>query len=288
MSRPIALMTDFGTHDIYIGAMKGVIASICPDARVLDITHHIPPHHVRAAAFNLMNVYQYFPPDAVFVVVVDPGVGSARRPIAVQVGGRTFVAPDNGILSYVLAEGDGFSAVTLDKPGYQLVEISNTFHGRDIFSPVAAHLACGAALETVGTPHEVVQRLPVPELSQTSTRMIRGEVVHIDRFGNVITSIGRLRWQHDERLRLVPALGSKIRPVPISAPGAHIRVNNHTIYAIRRAYSEALRGDVVALVGSAGFLEIAVNQGSAQDRLDISVGDLVEVHLGDIDAAIRD
>jgi hypothetical protein len=288
MGKTIALLTDFGTHDPYVGVMKGVMRGICPDCDFIDITHNIAPQHVRAAAFNLMNAYDYFPPGTIFLVVVDPGVGSIRLPVAVRTGGYTFIAPDNGVLSYVLGQQDDYEAHVLENPAMRLESVSHTFHGRDIFSPAAAHLAAGADLASVGPAHTDLVRLPLPELT-VSGRSITGEVLHIDRFGNIITSIGRMDWLTQERLTLSPMFGdTSVRAVPVNAPDASVIVHGLTIRSIQRAYSDALRGDVVALVGSSNYLEIAVNQGNAADRLDTAVGDRVEVRLGDIDAAIRD
>src|SRR5664279_4495717 len=157
MSRLIVLLTDFGTTDSYVGVMKGVMLGIAPDAQFVDLTHAIEPQNIRQAAFTLLNSYRFFPAGTIFLVVVDPGVGSERKPIAVCAGGSfaegyTFVAPDNGVLSYVLHELGDAQAVELDNPAYHLAGISYTFHGRDIFAPAVAHLAAGIALDQLGSP----------------------------------------------------------------------------------------------------------------------------------------
>jgi S-adenosyl-L-methionine hydrolase (adenosine-forming) len=280
----IAMMTDFGLDDIYAGVMKGVIHGIAPGTPLIDITHQIDRQNVRQAAFALRNACPYFPAGTIFLVVVDPGVGSTRKPIVVQTSGYTFVAPDNGVLSYSLDEFSDYVAVELSNPAYHLPKVSNTFHGRDIFAPAAAHLAAGVTLDELGPALDRIVQLPPLELT-VSDQLVRGEVVHIDHFGNVTTSIGHLRWNAPERLILSV---SGAADMPVLATSAEITLNEHRVSGIRLSYSEALRGDVLALVGSSSYLEIAVNQGSAAERLDVSIGDRVELQVGDVNAAIRD
>jgi S-adenosylmethionine hydrolase len=282
----IALLTDFGTNDIYVGVMKGVMHSICPQASFIDITHHIQPQSVRQGAFALLNAYRYFPQGTVFLAVVDPGVGSTRRPIALYAGGYTFIAPDNGILTYVLSEMSDVRIVELTNTDYQLKQPSNTFHGRDIFAPAAAHLAAGVAFSELGQPLESTFSLPMPQLEVG--RQVVGEVMHIDRFGNIVTSIGQLRWVSEDRLTLYPRFGGdKERSVPVLAHDAVVTIHGLTINSLSHAYSDTARGYLLALVGSDGHLEIAINQGNAATRLDVSIGDRVELQIGDVDAAIR-
>lgn len=275
----IALLTDFGNDDIYVGVMKGVMRGINPQVNFIDITHTISPQHVREAAFNLANAYRYFPKDTVFLVVVDPGVGSLRRPIAVQAGGYTFIAPDNGVLSYTLAFADHVEAVALDNPAYHLQNISQTFHGRDIFAPVSAYLSNGVPLSDIGTKVTDLVSLPMPTLEVNQT-LIQGEILHIDRFGNLITSIGRLAWVDEARMTLNPAFGHELFNVPINLAQTQVWVNKQNVSAIQRSYSDVRRGELLALLGSSGYLEISVNQGHAAKRLDASVGDPVELKLG--------
>lgn len=275
MSPIIALLTDFGLTDAYVGIMKGVMLSICPTARLVDLTHDIHPQNVRQAAYVLLTAYRYFPPDTVFLVVVDPGVGTARAPIAVETAHGRFVAPDNGVLSYVLQETPARQAVTLADPAFHLREISQTFHGRDIFSPVAAHLAQGTPVTAFGPIRENLVMLPAPRLS-VSTGEIAGEVLHIDRFGNLITSIGRLTWDDADRLRLSPRFGVQTdTPLELLAATCFVRVGSRQVGPIRRTYGAVLPGEVTALVGSAGQLEIGVNQGHAAERLQAAIGDPV-------------
>lgn len=284
----IALLTDFGTDDTYVGVMKGVMQRAVPDARFIDLTHAIAPQRVQEAAFSLLNAFRYFAPGTVFLVVVDPGVGSKRLPVAVAAGDYLFVAPDNGVLSYVLALYDRYESVHLNNPDYQLDQISRTFHGRDIFAPAAAYLASGTPLHELGTPVNDLVKLPQPALEITG-RTISGEVMQTDRFGNIVTNIGQFVWRSETRLSLNPTFGSgHARRLPLEATSARVRVNDTVIPSINRFYGDVQRGELLALVGSSGYLEISVNQGSAADRLDATNGDRVELELGEFDAAVRD
>ena len=275
----IGLLTDFGTVDPYVGVMKGVIFSIAPYVQIIDITHATQPQNVRQAAFTLMNSYRYFPAGTIFVAVVDPGVGSERRPVGAIAGDYAFVAPDNGVLSYALAELGDYNAVALTNPEYQLAVTSHTFHGRDIFAPAAAHLAAGVSLEAFGDTLGDLIMLPSPML-RVEGKQISGEVVHIDHFGNIITSIGQLRWIMPERLTLAPRFGEIGTTLPIPAVETSVHVSGQTIIGIQRTYSEVVRGELLAMVGSNGYLEIAVNQGNAAAWLDVSIGDEVTVRVG--------
>ena len=274
----IALLTDFGLTDIYVGVMKGVMRTIHPQAEFVDITHDIQPQNVRQAGFALLNSYRYFPDETVFLVVVDPGVGSSRKPIAVQTGGCLFVAPDNGVLSFVLHEMRDAAIVELNNPTYQLATVSSTFHGRDIFAPAAAHLSKGVALRALGTPLLDAAMLPEPILEVNGER-ISGEVMHIDRFGNVTTSIGSLRWQSPERLMLNARFGD-YGSIAVPSQEAMITIGGQAIASIRPTFAEVDRGEVLALVESSGYLEIAHNQGNCAERLHESIGDPVELQIG--------
>ncbi|MFW5696228.1 MAG: SAM hydrolase/SAM-dependent halogenase family protein [Phototrophicaceae bacterium] len=287
MSSIIALLTDFGLQDIYVGVMKGVMLDIQPEARLVDISHAIEPQHVRQGAIALRDACTFFPAGTVFLVVIDPGVGSTRRPVAVRAGSYTFVGPDNGVLTYALEKLDAeVQIVELVNPEYRLPQVSTTFHGRDIFAPAAAHLAAGVPLAHLGPSLERLVQLPRPELNIAGAS-VTGEVTQIDRFGNITTSIGRLRWVQEDRLLLEPVFEPQRGPLMVSAPEATVTLNGQTIHEIRVSYSEALRGDLLALVGSTGYLEVAVNQGDAARRLEVSVGDRVELVVGDFDAAVR-
>ncbi|MCD4684767.1 MAG: SAM-dependent chlorinase/fluorinase, partial [Anaerolineae bacterium] len=247
--------------------------------RLVDLTHTSAPQNVRQAAYVLLTAYRYFPPDTVFLIVVDPGVGTTRHPIAVQTERGYFVAPDNGVLSYVLAHTHAQRVVSLDNPAYQLTDTSQTFHGRDIFSPAAAHLAAGVAITALGPTLDTWHTLPQPKLTITPTR-IHGEVLHVDHFGNVITSIGQLRWT-DDTLQLDPAFGHDhpIAPPTINAATSTVTVGQHTLHTINRTYGAVAPGTLTALIGSTGQLEIGVNQGHAAHTLDVQSGDLISLIL---------
>ena len=275
----IALLTDFGESDIYVGVMKGVMKTIHPRAEFVDITHNIQPQNVRQGAFALLNAYRYFPTGTIFLVVVDPGVGSTRKPIAVQAGGHTFIAPDNGILSYALSELENLRVVELSNAVYQLFPPSNTFHGRDIFAPAAAHIAGGVPLERLGPLVDRIFRLPLPQVRIDGSRIV-GQVIHIDHFGNVMTNIGRLEWLTPEQLRLEPNITPPVPPVFIETSQAAVLVNDHSITEFHQSYGVTPRGTVLALVNSNGSLEIAVNQGSAAHKLQIALDDRVELQIG--------
>ena len=186
----VTLLTDFGTQDAFVGVMKGVIKSLAPQVDVIDLTHEIPPQDIKAGSFVLKTAYRYFPPGTIHLAVVDPGVGGARRPMAARIGDFFYVCPDNGLLSYILAEDTLAQAVTLDNKKYHLPYISRTFHGRDVFAPVAAHLANGVLLETLGTRMDTLQTFP---LSQPLVfgNTITCHVIYIDGFDNLFTGPDR-------------------------------------------------------------------------------------------------
>lgn len=273
----VTLTTDFGTADGYVGAMKGVILSIGPDVRLVDITHDLPPHDVRRGAFVLLSVIPYFPPDTVHLAVVDPGVGTERRAIAVATAHGFLVGPDNGLFTYVLAEAGEWTAVELAGGRYALPQVSSTFHGRDLFAPAAAHLATGLPLERLGPHVSDPMFLPLPRL-QAAEGAIEGEVLYVDRFGNVVTSIGRLRWE-GRMLGLEPAFGADVPLLRIAASKAEVSVGGAVLRGIRRAYGEVAPGEPVAVVGSVGFLEVAVREGNAARRLQVAPGEPVTVRL---------
>jgi len=275
----ITLLTDFGNRDGYVAAMKGVLLTITPHARLIDITHQIEPQNIEQAAAILAQVFPYYPPHTVHMVVVDPGVGSERDPIAIQTAQGTFVAPDNGVLTYAWIADAAPKAIKLDQREYWLPNTSNTFHGRDIFSPTAAHLAGGTAIEKLGSPLGVITLLDVPRLV-ISERTIRGQVARIDHFGNVLTNIKQLSWLNDQTLSLTPAFpGVADAPVQINAPTVHVTCGWHTLEGIHKTYSRVSHGQRLALVGSDGELEIAVNQGNAAETMAIKVGDPVTIQL---------
>lgn len=258
-NRIITLLSDFGLSDVYVGVMKGVIAQINPTLNVVDLTHQIPPQNIAAASFNLINAYPYFPVGTVHIAVVDPGVGSYRRAIALQLNTGFLVGPDNGLFSGVINQNPVVKAVELTNSKYwQTTRPSTTFHGRDIFASVGAHLATDVPLEQLGTainPATLVT-LAIKKTTPTATG-IAGYIQYIDHFGNLVTNIsaadlGGKTWRVLVGDRLIPA---------------------------SLTYSDGQPGEIVVLIGSHGWLEIAINGGSAQSQLQLDWGARVEIRL---------
>ncbi|MEW5983318.1 MAG: SAM-dependent chlorinase/fluorinase [Acidobacteriota bacterium] len=261
MARPVvALLTDFGTKDHYAGTMKGVVLSICPDASLVDVSHEVPAHDVLAGALELAASYQYFPPGTVFLVVVDPGVGSSRLGVAAEAGSFRFVAPDNGVLTAVFAETPPKKVVAISERKYARPTISKTFEGRDRFAPAAAWLARGVGITALGRPVKDfhVLDLPTPEFAENR---IVGTVLRADRFGNLITNIPRAAV--DQLLKGEAAIRVLAGRFPIE----------HVV----ATYAEAPEGAPCALYGSTDHLEIALNGGSASAALALAAGAVVEV-----------
>jgi len=255
----IALLSDFGSRDHYAGTMKGVMLGICPDATLVDITHGVPPHDVLDGALQLAAACRYFPPGTVFLAVVDPGVGSARRGIAAETGDYRFVAPDNGVLTLALRDFPPKRVVELTERRYARPTVSRTFEGRDRFAPAAAWLAKGIQLTALGRPVTDFQRLDVPA-PEISDDRVRGVVLRIDQFGNVVTNIDRRTFEAVARGRAVQ----------VSADG-------HGVEQIVATYAEIPVGGVCALFGSTDHLELAANAASAAERLGIGRGAVVDV-----------
>lgn len=261
----LTLLTDFGAADYFVGAMKGVILGRAPGATIVDLTHEIPPQDVRAAAFTLFAAYGAFPAGTVHLAVVDPGVGSERRAVAATAGGHLFVAPDNGLLGWVLDREPDARVVNLTEPRFFRHPVSTTFHGRDVFAPVAAALAAGTPLHELGSPIDDPLRLPPLGPVQGPDGGLEGEVIHVDRFGNCVTSLS-------------PA------HLPAGEPGRAwgIEVAGHEVRSLRRFYAEdAGRADEPFMIlGSAGLVEVSLNGGSAARRLGVERGAVVRV-IGD-------
>jgi len=260
----ITLMTDFGIKDGNVGVMKGVIWEICPTAQISDLSHMIQAQNIREAGYILGRSAPYFPKGSIHAVVVDPGVGTERRPMAARIGDWYYVGPDNGTITVWLEranqEGWRMEFVELNRPQYWLQNISHVFHGRDIFSPVAAHLANGTSLSELGSAFNDPIRLELPKPEKTSNGW-RGEVIHIDHFGNVSTNV-RIE-------NLGEALNAK--------ENITVRLNGVEIKGMVDTFGERPVGELVALIGSTGNLGIAVVNGSAQQKLGSKVGDGVDV-----------
>lgn len=262
----ISLTTDFGIKDGNVGVMKGVIWRIAPDAHIADLSHLIPPQNIREAALILARSTPYFPENTVHVFVVDPGVGTARRPMAARIGTQYYVGPDNGALTLLLnkAAQDGWETefIDLNNPNFWLPDVSFVFHGRDIFSPVAAYLSIGTPLQSLGTPFEDPVRLELPQPEKTETGW-RGEIIHVDHFGNLSANI---RVEH-----LGDALKNKDKIT--------VRVSGVEIKGMVNTFGERAVGELIALIGSTGNLIVSVVNGNAFERLAAKPGDLVEAVL---------
>lgn len=260
-NRFITLTTDFGLADCFVGVMKGVIHTINPDATIIDISHEIGSQDISSASFLFGSAYSYFPEGTIHVVVVDPGVGSKRRPIAVETEKFYFVAPDNGVLTYAIAREKIIKSVGLTNPAYFLSEVSDTFHGRDIFAPVSAHLSLGVPIELMGVEIDnlVEISLPNPEIGQG---WLKGHVIHIDKFGNLITDISH---------NLFKSVVSCSRFV--------IRLADIEIDRISQSYADVPVGKPLAIFDSFGNLEIALNCDSAEKVLGVKKGDIVNISI---------
>ena len=266
--RLITLLTDFGLADYFVGALKGVILSINPSVSIVDLTHEIPPQDVAAGAFTLMASYQSFPSQTVHVAVVDPGVGSDRRPILVWAGNQFFVGPDNGIFSYIYEKEAGHKTFHLINEKYFRHPVSATFHGRDIFAPVAAALSAGTKPAEFGPEIRDEVRLPSLDSVKQMRGKVKGRIIHIDRFGNCITNITR-----------------SVLPLEMES-GARLQVNGETIRSFRRFFSDSRDESggsekLFGVWGSAGFLEIAAMNRSAAKTLRAKQGQAVILKLKD-------
>ena len=256
----ITLTTDFGLSDHYVGVMKGVILSICPRARIVDISHGVGAFEIAEAAFTISQAYRYFPRGTVHVVVVDPGVGTSRRPILAQAAGQSFIAPDNGVLSMIYAR-EKHKVRAISGVRYFLQPVGNTFHGRDIFAPVAAHLAGGVAPARFGKAIAYYLRLDFDKPARTGRRTWTGAILKVDRFGNIVTNFP---------VEDFPDLGK--RAFEMAAGPQRIGVLAHH-------YAERGSGEPFLIVGSAGYYEISVGQASAAKLLGCAAGAPLELTL---------
>ena len=271
---PIALLTDFGLTDAYAGILRGVIADIAPQVRVVDLTHQLPTGDIRRASFTLWQASPFFPAGTVFLCVVDPGVGTGRRGVALAWEDRVYVGPDNGTATYLVVRDGAPPAYELTASEYRLEPVSSTFQGRDIFAPAAAHLASGLDPVRVGPAVHDLTMLPLPKLGHTG-RTVRGEIMHADRFGNCITNVGVLREQGDQ-LALDPWL-RQCPPVSLPQDGLQVLLPGGLSLPLLGRFADVPRGEAVAYVGSSGLLEIGVNRGSAQEKLGLSQGQPVRL-----------
>jgi hypothetical protein len=256
----ITLTTDFGLSDHYVGVMKGVVLSICPRARIVDISHGVGAYEIAEAAFTLTQAYRYFPRGTVHVVVVDPGVGTSRRAILAQAAGQYFVAPDNGVLSMIYAR-EKHKVRAISNARYFLKPLSNTFHGRDLFAPVAAHLAGGVTPARFGKPIKDYLRLDFDKPARTGRRTWTGAILKVDRFGNIVTNFP---------VKDFPDLGQR---------AFEMAVGPRRIGVIALHYAECGIGEPFLIAGSSGYYEISVGQASAAKVLGGAAGAPLQLTL---------
>jgi len=249
----ITFLSDFGLTDGYVGSVKGAIFSNFPEARIIDITHEINPFQIEEAAYTLMSYYSYFPKDTVHLTVVDPGVGGKRAPLIIKTANYYFVGPDNGLFSY-LFQKEAYTAYEINMEIFD-TNISATFHGRDIFAPVAAKIARGVKPELLALPFK---NKPVDFAKHISDKQqdFKANIISIDRFGNIITNFSMFEYEAQSKKQI-----------------KNIGINDLTLNSIKRTYSDVKNGELLALWGSAGFLEISINKGNAAEHLKCKVGD---------------
>lgn len=249
----VVLLTDFGTQDYFVGSMKGVILSINERANIVDITHDIPPQDIQNAGFTLRVCYRDFPQNTIFVAVVDPEVGSSRKAILVETGNYYFIAPDNGLLSFIFNAVKDFRVYQLEKEEFFKHPISRTFHGRDIFAPVAAHLSNGVEPSEFGNETQVFVCFEENKPREVSDKKIEAEIIHIDRFGNLVTNL---------RQSDLPEIFT-------------LDINGKKISKMQKFFAEAEKAELFMIVGSAGFLEVVAFQDSAANLLKVKRGQKV-------------
>lgn len=252
----ITLLTDFGLKDSYAGIMKAVIYSINPHACIIDLTHEITPHDILEGAFSLLQASRFFPKGTIHIAVVDPGVGGRRKNLIIETGKYKYVVPDNGIAALAVENStEGIKIYEINNDRYFLKNISNTFHGRDIFSPVGAYLSKGIKAKKIGTRIDRYQNLSIPEIKK-SGKLLSGAIIHIDRFGNLVTNAG----------------------IAITDRIEYIEIKGEKITSISNSYEDSA-GELLAIKGSAGFLEISINGRSAAEQLKAKKGDIVYLYL---------
>ncbi|NVM54120.1 MAG: SAM-dependent chlorinase/fluorinase [Candidatus Helarchaeota archaeon] len=265
MQEPIiTLLTDFGERDPYVGAMKGVILSICPNIRIVDLSHNIQKHNIREGAFYLFSSVKYYPKNTIHLVVIDPGVGSERKSLIIQSDNYFFVGPDNGVLSLAALEDKVQKVIEINNTAYFLKPVSNTFHGRDIFAPIAAHLAINQTPTHFGSLSQNWIQIKIPQVSVNNDEIV-GEIIHIDRFGNIITNISRNFFKKLDASRNYII---------------EININNQNLkIPLCTSYDQVKIGDFLGIFGSTEFLEISKNQKSAADTLDAQIEEKISVKL---------
>ncbi|NUO07589.1 MAG: SAM-dependent chlorinase/fluorinase [Candidatus Brocadia sp.] len=304
-SQTITLLTDFGNQDAYVGIMKGVIAGINPLANIIDICHNTPPQDIFHGAYLLYTSYNYFPKGTIHVAVVDPGVGSRRDVVCVETQEHIFLVPDNGILSFVVQKESPKGIFRVTNNRYFLPSPSNTFHGRDVFAPVAAHLSLGIKPRQLGNKINKLEQLDIPGPEYKETGKLEGRIIYIDRFGNLVTNITRehitqyitnqsqLTTNRDKippsALPLRKGRYAKQSPAFPLLPGAEKMIRKYAIKTtigkkkirgLSKTYTDVKAGEPLVLLGSADFLEISINQGNAQKYFKMDRGKKIMVEIG--------
>ena len=262
----IALITDFGTADHYVGTMKGVILNINPDVQIIDVCHQVSPYDIFEAAYALVQSYRFFPRDTIHLVVVDPGVGTSRRPILASAGQYRFVAPDNGVLSLIFSREEDARVWHITADHYCLNPVSITFQGRDIFAPVAAWLSKGVREDRIGDQITDYARFSAPQPKRISENLVKGITLKVDSFGNLITNISP---------QDIPELFAE------NPPPFRMVINHQEITRLNLSYSMGRPSELFAIVGSSGFIEICTNRGSAAKMLNAGRGMEVGVIIGE-------
>jgi len=274
MTLPIVILTDFGTSDPFVGILKGVIAGISPESPIIDLTHEIPPGDIRLGSITLWQSVSYFPKGSIFLCVVDPGVGTKRNPIILETGENIFVGPDNGLFS--LAISDPYRAWVLENPALALPNPRSTFHGRDIFAPAAAHAASGVSGSAFGPKIRTLIQDPSPILKCPSTRSLEAEIIHIDRFGNALTSLGQFNPKQGDNHIFDPWIGDLL-PAELNLQAAYLEIPRGDHIPWAATFANIPEGNCAFLIGSSGLLEIAANRQSGAKMLDLKTGDRVRL-----------
>lgn len=259
----ITLLTDFGSEDAYVGMMKGVILSVNPSAVIVDISHYIDPQDIIQAAYTLKSSYQYFPEGTVHIIVVDPGVGSDRAIVAMKMLGHVFLAPDNGVLTLLMDEGKIDAIVRVEDTHYALDSVSRTFHGRDILAPVGAHISRGTEIHRLGSPLNLKDlfHLDIPKPYISDTDELTGKIISVDRFGNCISNIDVSCFKKFAKEK--------------SGKRLEIKIGQNIINTLSHSYADVGIGCPLAIIGSFGYLEIALNCGNASRSLYVEKGDII-------------
>ena len=289
--RVITLLTDFGNQDAYVGIVKGVIAGINPFANIADICHNVPPQDIFGGAYLLYSSYKYFPKKTIHVAVVDPGVGSRRDIVCVETKDYFFLVPDNGLLSFIVQEEKPKSIIRVTNNKYFLPLPSSTFHGRDVFAPVAAHLSLGVKPQQLGIKINQLEQLDIPKPVRKKTGQVEGQIIYIDRFGNLITNItkehlvkgveGQKSEDRSQKLEnRIKQRKTTLKELFSLCNTIETVIGRKKVVGLSNTYLDVNAGEPLVLFGSAGFLEISINQGNAQKYFRVDRGNKIRVEMG--------